>query len=262
MPKGVAGARAGNMKRAMDTVDRRINMETSRKDFLSYILAANDEKGMSRKEIDVNAFSLSTAGSESTATLLSGATYLLLTHRPKYDLLINEIRSAFHSEEEIKLDSINNLDYLEAVLTESLRLYPPVAGTLPRQVPPGGETISGGYVPAGTSVGVNHFSCYRNPQNFHHAGDFLPERWLPGSRDKAPFDKDNQACLQPFSYGPRNCLGKNLAKAELRLIMVKLLWNFDLELEDESRGWMEQQKIWGFWVKPPLMCRLKAVKRE
>ena len=82
MPKRMVGARYKNVRRAMDTVDRRVNRTTDRKDFLHYILAANDEKGMSRAEIDVNAFSLSTAGSESTATLLTEATFYLLTNRP------------------------------------------------------------------------------------------------------------------------------------------------------------------------------------
>lgn len=262
MPKGVAGVRVQNLKRAMDTVDRRINRETDRKDFLHYILAANDEKGMSRTEINVNAFSLSTAGSESSATCLSAATYYLLTNRQTYDTLVKEIRTAFKSENDITLASTNDLTYVEAVLTESLRLYPPVAGTLPRQVPAGGETIDGGYVPAGTSVGVNHFSCYHHPQNFNRAEDFLPERWLPGIRDAAPFDKDNRACMQPFSFGPRNCLGKNLAKAETRLILVKLLWRFDLELGEGMENWVKGQKVLGFWVKPPLMCKLVPLRRN
>ena len=261
MPKAVAGARFQNVKRAMDTVDRRINRDTDRKDFLHYILAANDEKGMSRAEINVNAFSLSIAGSESTATFLSGATYLLLTHRHIYANLVKEIRSAFRSEDEVTMVSTNDLEYLEAVLSESLRLYPPVAGTLPRQVPRGGEFIDGGFVPAGTSVGVNHFSCCHSPHNFYQAEDFLPERWLPGLRDAPPFEKDNRASMQPFSFGPRNCLGKNLARAEMRLILAKLLWRFDLNLLEGMEGWMQGQKVFGFWAKPPLMCRLEPVKR-
>lgn len=261
MPKGVAGARFLNVKRAMEMVDRRISRVTDRKDFLYYILAANDEKGMSRPEINVNAFSLSIAGSESTATLLAGATYFLTTHRSNYDLLVKEVRTTFKSEDGITLASTNNMEYLEAVLTESLRLYPPVAGTLPRQVPAGGETIDGGFVPAGTSVGVNHFSCFHHPQNFYRADAFLPERWLPGVRDAAPFNHDNKASMQPFSFGPRNCLGKNLARAEMRIILAKILWKFDLGLVEGRGDWMEEQKVFGFWAKPPLMCRLEVVER-
>ncbi|ERF77220.1 hypothetical protein EPUS_05789 [Endocarpon pusillum Z07020] len=274
LPKAVAGQRAQNMKRAIDTVERRIQRDTDRKDFLYYILAANDEKGMSRAEIHVNSFSFNIAGSESSATALSGITYHILTRSSAYSELIHEIRTSFTSEEEITIASTNDLKYLEAVISESLRLYPPVAGTLPRVVPAPGETIDGIHVPTGTTVGVHHFSCFRHPANFHRPDEFLPERWLPECKDVPPFDKDNRAAVQPFSFGPRNCLGKNLARAEMRLIMAKLLWRFDLELVPGGGGsgkgmgmgngksWRDGQKVWGFWVKPPLMCWLRPVSRD
>lgn len=269
LPKAVAGARAENMQRAINTVQRRISQDDSdRKDFLYYILAANDDddKGMSRAEINVNAFSLSIAGSESTATLLAGATFYILIHGAVYEKLTAEICTSFTSESEITMSSVNQLEYLDAVLTETLRIYPPVAGSLPRVVPATTETnaetiIDGSFVPAGTTVGINHFACYHHPDNFYQPDAFLPERWLPGRREMPPFENDNRACLQPFSYGPRNCLGRNLARAEMRLIMARLLWRYDLELDPEtSATWHDEQKVFGFWVKPPLMCRLKSAR--
>ena len=111
MPKRMVRGRYQNVRRAMDTVDRRVNRTTDRKDFLHYTIAANDEKGMSRAEIDVNAFSLSTAGSESTATLLTEATFYLLTNRHIYATLVKEIRSIFKSEMEITIGSTNDLEF-------------------------------------------------------------------------------------------------------------------------------------------------------
>ena len=262
MPKDITGSRAQHMKRAMDTVERRIECNTDRKDFLYYILAANDEKGMSRAEIYVNSFSFSIAGSESSATSLVGVTLYILTHRHTYEKLVNKIRTAYKSQDEITVSSVNDLKYLDAALSEALRLYPPVAGTVPRVAPPGGESIDGAHIPAGTTVDVNHYSCFRHPENFCRPDDFLPERWLPESRDAAPFDQDNRACMQPFSYGPRNCLGKNLARAEMRLVMAKLLWRFNLELVEGCRNWQKEQRVCGFWVKPPLTCRHLPVKRD
>lgn len=259
MPKHVAGKRVEHMKWAMARVQRRMQLDTDRKDFLHYILAANDEKGMSPAEINVNAFSLNIAGSESTATLLSGATFFILSHPQVYARLVGEIRGKYKSEQEITLANSYNLEYLEAVLSETLRLYPPVAITLPRCVPAGGETIDGYAVPEGTTVGVNHFSCYHHPQNFYRPNSFLPERWLPGVCDAAPFDQDNRACMQPFSFGPRNCLGKNLAKAESRLIITRLLFRFDLELAEPQTDWQSRQTVHGFWEKGPLMCKLSQV---
>lgn len=258
MPKAVAGARAQNMKRVMDTVNRRVERVTDRKDFLHYILAAMEsEKGMSRAEMNVNSFSLSIAGSESSATLLSGFTFYILTHPTVYNKVVTEVRGAFESESQIQLANIHNLPYLNAVLHECLRIYPPVAVTLPRVVPDGGEMIDGGYVPAGTTVGVNHFACYHDPKNFHRPHDFLPQRWMADSQEKYPFNQDHRNCCQPFSFGPRNCLGKNLAWAEMRLITAKLLFLFDMDLDASiGREWVDHQKVFGFWVKPPLLAHL------
>jgi cytochrome P450 len=123
-PKELMGQRVKNIKTAMQTVQRRIAKGSQHRDFLHYILSANNEKGISPAEINVNAFSLSIAGSESTATALSGAVFLVLTHPPVYTRLVAETRSAYAQEQEITLASTHRLEYLDAVITETLRLYP------------------------------------------------------------------------------------------------------------------------------------------
>lgn len=259
--QGLAGQRVKHIGTAMKTVQRRIKKGSEHRDFLHYILTANDDKGMSTEEINVNAFSLSGAGSESTATAMSGAIFLLLAHNPVYVRLIQEIRSAHAAEVDITLASTHQLEYLDAVITETLRMYPPVAITLPRQVPTNGEVIAGAFVPPGTTVGVHHYSTYHHPNNFYQPAAFLPERWLPGSRDAPPFANDSKDCMQPFSAGPRNCLGKNIAKAEVRLLLAKLLFRFDWRLQPGQEQWL-QQKVQGFWQKKPLLCILTPVERD
>lgn len=65
---------------------------------------------------------------------------------------------------------------------------------------------------------------------------------------------------KPFSFGPRDCIGRNLAYHEMRLIMAKLLWNFDMELDPRSEGWTEALRTFVIWEKSPLLVRLKARK--
>ncbi|KIM97009.1 hypothetical protein OIDMADRAFT_148143 [Oidiodendron maius Zn] len=259
-PKGLVGQRIKNVKTAMQTVQRRIERGSDHRDFLHYILSANEEKAMSPAEINVNAFSLCIAGSESTATALSGAAFYMLTHPPVYRQLVKEIREAHADEKEITLASTNRLEYLDAVITETLRMYPPVAVTLPRRVPAGGEVIGGEFVPQGTTVGVHHYSASHSPDNFHLPEAFLPQRWLPGTRDEPPFASDKKACMQPFSFGPRSCLGKNIARAEMRLLFAWLLYRFDWQLELGHKEW-RQQKMQGFWQKKPLFCTLTPATR-
>ena len=171
---------------------------------MSYILRENDEKGMSIDELHVGASFLIIAGSETTATLLSGATYLLLTNPPILETLKHEIRSAFTNEADINIQNTTSLAYLNAVLEESLRMYPPVPNTFPRKTPLSGEIICGQFVKGGTSVGIHYWATFRSAQNFHGRDVFHPERWLGDPR----FAADQKDAFQPFSYGPRNCLGK------------------------------------------------------
>ena len=91
--------------------------------------------------------SLILAGSETTASLLCGVTFLLLTNAEALVRVKKEVRSAFNSEKEITLLSVNSLSYMLACINEALRLYPPIPSGLPRYTPPGGAVIAGHNVP-------------------------------------------------------------------------------------------------------------------
>lgn len=93
---------------------------------------------MSLDELEANSSILIIAGSETTATVLAGVTYLLLKNPDKMKKLVEEVRTMFASEEEIDLTSVNRLTYMLACLDEALRMYPPVPTGLPREVPKGG----------------------------------------------------------------------------------------------------------------------------
>lgn len=220
------------------------------------------KKGISEPEMYANAFSITIAGSEGTATALAGATFLLLRHPEQYQRAANKIRGAFHTENEITSSEIcARVPFIDSILQETMRLYPPVSITMPRRVPEGGAIIDGRFVASGTTVGINHLSCYRSSSNFENAVDFRPERWLRGN-GKGLSTVDNFEAFRPFSFGPRSCLGKNLARAEMNLILARILWRFDLELVETEGGlsWLEKQRIWGFWQKPALLCRLRPAK--
>lgn len=93
------------------------------------------------------------AGSETTATACSTASYYLLKNREKLARLQQEIRSAFKSYEEINGNSTQSLQYLNAVALEAMRIYPPLPFALPRVVPPGGDIVDGHWLPEGVSFG-------------------------------------------------------------------------------------------------------------
>lgn len=110
----------------------------------------------------------------------------------------------------------------------------------------------------GTRASVHHYTTYRYPENFKNPDAFVPERWL-GS-DPA-YDNDRRKALQPFSYGPRNCLGQNMAMYEMRIILAKVFFSFDIELSKDHLEWADQ-KVFALWEKGPLMCYVKAADKK
>lgn len=138
---------------AASKVSARLESEGDRPDFMSHIIKnqATEAKALTREELDSNAVVFLLAGSETTATLLSGVTYLLLRNPDTYAKLVHEIRTRFHHYDDITIDAANRCEYMIAVLQEALRYYPPVATGFPRVVPTGGDTISGRYIPQGVS---------------------------------------------------------------------------------------------------------------
>ncbi|KAI1060195.1 hypothetical protein LB506_011282 [Fusarium annulatum] len=190
-------------KIAFERIDRG---NVGRKDFMDYILRHNDDekKGLSKIEIAVNSNALVSAGSETLATLLSGCVYYLLTNRDKYETLKQEIRTRYSTVDSINIHNVNELPYLVATFKETFRMYPPVPVGLPRISPEGGETVAGYFIPENTSISVPHFCAYHSKLNFADPETFAPERWLGDPR----YSNDNRDIMQPFSIGPRDCLGK------------------------------------------------------
>ena len=102
-------------------------------------------------------------------------------------------------------------------------------------------------------MAISHSEC-----NFHDARNFHPERWSPDAISDAnsPYIQDRREACNPFSVGPRNCIGRNLAYHEMRLIMARVLFNFDLALQPECVGWAESQRTFALWEKPPLLVKI------
>jgi len=188
-------------------VDRRLQRTPDRPDLWTKILEKSDgPDGLSLDEHHSVASLFMVAGTETTATALSGTTYHLLRNPHTMEKLTKEIRSAFTTFDDLTLEKLAHQKYLMAVLQEGLRMYPPVPIALPRTVPAGGTILDGKFVPEGTVVGVHHLSTYRMETIFKHANEFHPERWLGDPE----FKDDHLDALEPFSTGPRNCLGKSV----------------------------------------------------
>ncbi|KAI4945617.1 hypothetical protein J4E91_007960 [Alternaria rosae] len=256
LPESFNQKRVNHFNHSVTRVTKRLEkgLNSEGVDLWDLVLSQKEGRGLTRGEMDANSALFMIAGTETTATLVSGMTYLLLRNPDCMEKLNSEIRSAFDSDADMTMERLAALPYLAACIKEAFRLYPPVPLGLPRLTPQDGSTVVGQYVPPGTIVSIPQHAMYTSDKNFKKPLEFLPQRWLGDSE----FDSDEKHCLQPFSVGSRDCVGKNMAYHEMRLLAAKVFYNFDLELCPESRDWIEQ-KTFILWEKHPLICKLKAV---
>ena len=105
---------------------------------------------------------------------------------------------------ENKHKTIDELEYLDVVVKEGLRCFPPIPMSQPRYVPKGGRTISGYYIPEGTIVSCQAYSVHRLNEDVYPDGDkFIPERWLETSRSV-----EMNRLFFAFGMGSRGCTGR------------------------------------------------------
>lgn len=222
-------------------------------------------------EIAENFSAIMLAGFHTTQNALCAVIYFVLTHPESHAKLLRELQSAFHSAEDVSWEVAQQLPYLDAVITEALRLYPPVPMGGPRVSP--GAYVDGTYIPAGvsclsdltcpsltlvtllqTEVATSLFSLHHNPEYFNAPYEFIPERWTePGSTDR-------KEAVQPFLVGSRACIAKYFAKQMLQLTLAAFFLDFDAEYVGKVKDWQRQSPCYAFWELPDL--RVKLQRRE
>ncbi|KAK7192093.1 trichothecene c-15 hydroxylase [Paraphaeosphaeria sporulosa] len=246
-----------------ELVDARLKegYQPDRKDVLNYLLQSKKkEDQLETAELYENALTLVVAGSETTATLLSGVVYFLCRHPAVLEKVQDEVRGSFKRDVEITPISVNGLKFMIAVLSETMRVFPPAGFGFPRIISSEhGQSVAGRWVPSQTRCNIFHYAAYRYEANFAQPEEFIPERWLVNA--PAEFKNDKREVVQPFMVGPRGCIGKGLAYAEMRLILAKMLWHFDFELADPTKQWHERLRSFLIWERTPLRVRSRPVRR-
>jgi len=207
---------------------RRASTE-GRDDLLSVLLAAVDEGSgarMSEKQLRDEMMTLFLAGHETTASALTWTLYLLSRYPDVEAKLVDELQRVLAGRVPSASD-LPKLPYIEMVIREALRLYPPAPG-LARE--PIEDVTLGGYdVPKGSLVSANTYAIQRDGRFFADPERYDPERFAPGWEERIP-----RYAYLPFGGGPRACIGSGFAMMEARLILATVAQSYKLSLEPDA----------------------------
>lgn len=171
------------------------------------------------------------AGGDTSATAIRATMLFLITNPQCYQTLRTEIDKAIQqgkiSRPVIKGSEGQTLPYLQAVIKEGLRIWPPVTGMMSKKSPPEGDTVEIDgkkvFIPGGTSIGYCAWGVHRNKDVFGDDADvFRPERWLEPESEK--LTQMHKTIELVWGYGKYQCLGKNVAIMELNKIYVEVSW--------------------------------------
>jgi cytochrome P450 len=190
---------------------------------LARLLAARDEEGnpMSDQQLRDEAVTLFLAGHETTALALTFALRLLARHPHVAAALRAELDRVLGGRAPTA-DDLPALPYADAVIRESMRLYPP-AYAMGRETLQDME-IAGHFAPAGTQLVVSPWVVHRDPRWFPDPKRFAPERWLEGRAQGL-----HRFAYFPFGGGPRVCIGNHFAMLEAVIVLATLASRWAVE---------------------------------
>ncbi|KAK4180503.1 putative cytochrome P450 E-class, group IV [Triangularia setosa] len=198
--------------------------------------------GLTQRECETEVLIQIVAGSDTTATAIRATMLYVLTTPRVYHALQREI------DDGIKNGKISNhitaaegagLPYLQGVIYEGLRLFPPFTGVPFKEVPPEGDTIDGKFVPGGTRIAASFWATGRHKGTFGEDTElFRPERWIEAAvKNEKKFVEMKRVAELVFGYGRWGCAGKAIAFLELNKIFVELLRHFDFQIVYPYEPW-------------------------
>ncbi|KAM3077399.1 hypothetical protein ACMFMG_006746 [Clarireedia jacksonii] len=206
----------------------RQNLTSPQKDIFSHLLAEDGESGakFTQKELNSNAQLVIIAGTDTTVSVVIQTVKILASSPRIYRKLQDEIDGLDTAGQSISIESVRNLEYLNAVVNEALRLYSPTPSGMHATTYPQGLDVDGVHIPGNVQVNIPFLALMRDERYFVQGDEFIPERW---TSERPELLKDKRAFI-PFGYGVHSCVGKTLALHELRLVLASIARNFDLHL--------------------------------
>ncbi len=219
-------------KRALKTLDRvvygiiaeRRRASEPSSDLLGMFMDARDDEGagMTDQQLRDEVVTMLTAGHETTANALAWTFYLLSKHPEVARRVEAELDQVLAGREPAPQD-LPALAYTDRVLSESMRLYPPVWLLARRAI--ADDVLGGHRVAAGSYVVLTPWVTHRHPDHWDNPEGFDPDRFAP----ERAAERAKHAYF-PFASGPRKCIGDHFARMEAMLVLATLLQRYRVEL--------------------------------
>ncbi|XP_055388164.1 uncharacterized protein LOC129616531 [Condylostylus longicornis] len=192
-----------------------------RRAMLDTLLEAEEKKLIDHEGICEEVDTFMFEGFDTTSAGLMFTILCLATYQEIQEKCYEDILQLPDDFSELTIADLNNLQYLECVIKESLRLYPPVP-LIARKTDH--EVIIGDLIlPKGLNIFINIYDIHRNSHHFPNPETFDPDRFLPeNSINRHPY------AYIPFSAGSRNCIGQKFAMLEMKILLANLLKNYKI----------------------------------
>ena len=169
------------------------------------------------------------AGKETTSLLISLSLYCCVKYPEWGDKLRGEIDETIKDVSQIALDQINSMETLSAFVNEVLRMYPPIPSLVLREANQD-HYVGDFFVKKGTIVNTLFIVNSYNPKYFDDPEDFNPSRWFKANESVEKWKTDSFAYLS-FSAGPRNCIGKQVALIQAKVVITLILKQYNLSID-------------------------------
>jgi len=228
--------------------------DSGRVDLLARLMEGKDENGqkLGRAELTAEALTQLIAGSDTTSNTSCAILYWICKTPGVLQKLQKELDEAIPAGMDVPtFDLVKDLKYMQNVINETLRIHSTSSLGLPRLVPPGrGIEILGHHFPPYTVLSVPAYTIHHSKEIWgSDADEFVPDRW------EKMTERQKNAFI-PFSYGPRSCVGRNVAEMELALIVSTTFRRYDFDLYQKELETRE-----GF-LRKPLECMVGIKKRK
>ncbi|CAL1536872.1 unnamed protein product [Lymnaea stagnalis] len=214
-----SGREQGNAK---DMLDHLVDVEVE-----NDVVLKEGDRAMTRNEIIGNSTLLIFAAYETTSSCLMSTMYCLAKYPDVQETLIAEVDRVMQGRRQPEYDDLVEMKYMEQVINESMRMFPPVAHL--KRVPRETKTYDGVTIPKGTNVYIPLLSMMSDPEYWPNPDQFDPGRFSPDKSSELDTLK-----FMPFGVGPRHCIGQRFALMELKVALSQLLSSVRFVLTEQT----------------------------